>query len=204
MSPRVPENVVPYPPSVLQDPAGGTRLRYMRRRRVNRADRNGDPLDGLVNLWDIALVLAVAFLLAALTGVGLSGILTGQNMTIVKNPGEPDMQLITKQGSEVDIYDLAGGEQVSGQGTPIGELFRLADGSIIYVPASGAPATAAPYPTPTATPYPVPTDTYAPYPTAVPGDGTYQTPTPAPFTTPDATTTTGPGTTDEPDRPGKK
>ena len=45
----------------------------MKRRRVNRVDRNGDPLDGLVNLFDVALVLAVGFLVLALAGLGISG-----------------------------------------------------------------------------------------------------------------------------------
>ena len=78
MSPQVQKTEVTYPPTVLPDPAGRTSMRYMRRRRVGTADRNGESLDGLVNLWDIALVLAVAFLLAALTGVGLSGVVTAK------------------------------------------------------------------------------------------------------------------------------
>ena len=46
-------------------------LRYMRRRRVGTADRNGDPLDGIVNLFDVAIVLAVGFLVAALAAAGV-------------------------------------------------------------------------------------------------------------------------------------
>src|SRR5664280_2102585 len=64
----------------------GDGLRYMRRR-IGTADRNGDPLDGIVNLFNVALVLAVGFLVAALSAAGLSGLLTNQNMTIVTNPG---------------------------------------------------------------------------------------------------------------------
>ena len=65
----------------------------MGRRRINRTDRNGDPLDGVVNLFDVAIILAVGFLLAALTGIGLTGILSSKNVTIVTNPGQPDMQV---------------------------------------------------------------------------------------------------------------
>jgi|GEM_PF-4713647 len=46
----------------------GDGLRYMRRR-IGTADRNGDPLDGIVNLFNVALVLAVGFLVAALSAV---------------------------------------------------------------------------------------------------------------------------------------
>ena len=63
----------------------------MKRRRLDRLDRNGDPLDGVVNLFDVAIVLAVGFLVAALAGLGISGILTSDDMTIVTDPGHrPD------------------------------------------------------------------------------------------------------------------
>jgi hypothetical protein len=39
----------------------------------NREDRAGDPLDGLVNLFDLGIVLSVAFLLAALSSLHLGG-----------------------------------------------------------------------------------------------------------------------------------
>ena len=37
-----------------------------------RADKEGDPLDGLVNLFDLGIVLSVAFLLAALSSLDLT------------------------------------------------------------------------------------------------------------------------------------
>ncbi len=108
-----------------REPGSGRRLRYMGRRRIDRTDRNGDPLDGVVNLFDVAIVLAVAFLLAALTGIGLSGILSSKNVTIVTNPGQSDMQVITKNGTQITKLDLKAGQQVSGLGTLIGQFYRL-------------------------------------------------------------------------------
>jgi len=137
------------------EPGTGRRLRYMGRRRINRIDRNGDPLDGIVNLFDVAIVLAVAFLLAALTGVGLSGILTSKDLTVVTNPGQSDMQIITKKGAQVTKLDLNAGQQVSGMGTLIGEFYRLPDGTTVYVPSGSttSPATGT-TPGPVATPTP--------------------------------------------------
>jgi hypothetical protein len=181
------------------EPAGRPQMRYMRRRRVGTQDRNGDPLDGLVNLWDIALVLAVAFLLAALTGIGLSGVLTSDKVTIVTNPGEPNMRVITKNGSVIESFGPMTGDTAGGSGTLLGEFYRLADGTVIYVPAgeatpSGAVTT---QPTPVATPTPNVYPTPAPAPTP---DVLYPTPTPTPFqtspyvpTTPDTSTTETPG-----------
>jgi hypothetical protein len=109
-------------------------LRFMRRRRSGTADRNGDPLDGIVNLWNVAIVLAVGFLVAALTAVGAGGLLTDHNMTVVTNPGAPDMQVIVKSGDKITKLDMAAGAQAQGVGTLIGSFYRLADGTVIYVP----------------------------------------------------------------------
>ena len=56
-----------------------------------RDDRAGDPLDGLVNLFDLGVVLAVAFLLAALASLDLTGVLTRGDVTVVRSgPGRAD------------------------------------------------------------------------------------------------------------------
>lgn len=135
-----------------REPGSGRRLRYMGRRRINRTDRNGDPLDGVVNLFDVAIILAVGFLLAALTGIGLTGILTSKNVTIVTNPGQPDMQVVTKQGSQITKLNLTAGQQVSGLGTLIGQFYRLPDGTTVYVPSGNGTASQTPSASGTTTP----------------------------------------------------
>jgi hypothetical protein len=167
--------------TVVGAPEGG--LRYMRRRRVGTADRNGDPLDGIVNLFDVAIVLAVGFLVAALAAAGVSGLLTNKNMTIVTNPGTPEMQVIVKEGDKITKLDMQSGAQVEGVGTLIGSFYKLADGTVIYVPAGQtAPGGATP----------VPGTTPTPGATTVPS----ATPTPGVTLTPEGTTvpTTAPTT----------
>ena len=163
-----------------REPGSGRRLRFMNRRRINRLDRNGDPLDGLVNLFDLAIVLAVAFLLAALTAVGLSGVLSSKDVTIVTNPGQSDMQIITKHGEKVTKLQL-NGQQVTGTGTKIGEFYRLPDGTTVYVPSSGS----TPAPTSGTTPAPVTTPTPS---------GVQIGPTPSSTLAPGAVPTTAPTT----------
>jgi len=114
-------------------------LRYMRRRRIGTADRNGDPLDGIVNLFDVAIVLAVGFLVAALAGAGMSDLLTSKNLTIVTNPGTARMQVIVKQGQHLSRLSLANGAPVGGAGTLLGAFYRLNGGTVVYVPAGSMP-----------------------------------------------------------------
>jgi hypothetical protein len=180
--------------TVMGAPENG--LRYMRRRRVGTADRNGDPLDGIVNLFDVAIVLAVGFLVAALAAAGVSGLLTNDNMTIVTNPGTPQMQVIVKEGDKITKLDMQSGAEVEGMGTLIGSFYKLADGTVIYVPAGEtAPSGATPVPgvTPTpgvtTVPTPAPGVTLTPeataLPTAPPTSGTFPTPTPGLSLAPD-------------------
>jgi hypothetical protein len=96
-----------------------------------RIDRAGDPLDGLVNLFDLGIVLALAFLLAALQSVNLSDLLTQSNVTILRT--EPDSQtLIVKEGDEIKTVRLSK-QTITGSGRRVGEVFRLADGRLVYV-----------------------------------------------------------------------
>jgi hypothetical protein len=160
-------------------------MRYMRRRRIGTEDRNGDPLDGIVNLWDVAIVLAVGFLVAALTAAGITGLLTQDNMTIVTNPGTEQMQVIVKEGDQIKKLDVQNGAVIQGVGTLLGSFYTLADGTVVYVPSGTTPSGSTPSSgettaTPQASTTPVPTTTD--YPTTNPYEQV--TPTPGVTTTP--------------------
>jgi hypothetical protein len=95
------------------------------------ADRGGDPLDGLVNLFDLGIVLAVAFLLAALSSLKLSDLLTDQDVTVVRS-GQGENTVIVKQGQRVETVRLQG-RRVVGEGSRIGSVYRLEDGRTVFV-----------------------------------------------------------------------
>ncbi len=85
------------------------------------AENAGDPLDGLVNLFDIGIVLAVAFLIAGLT--------------LTVSPGSGRIQ--RRPGAEqahVRVLPAPGAErQARGKGKPVGTAYRLADGRLVIV-----------------------------------------------------------------------
>jgi hypothetical protein len=115
-----------------------------------RGDRAGDPLDGLVNLFDLGIVLAVAFLLAALQSVNLTELLTRKNVTVVRNDAS-GQTLIVKEGDQLKTVRLSR-KTVTGAGERVGDVFRLADGRLVYVQrASASTATPPTATTPTTT-----------------------------------------------------
>jgi hypothetical protein len=80
----------------------------------------GDPLDGLVNLFDIGIVLAVAFLIAGLT---LS----------VSSDGRIQRRAGTAEAKVRVLPDPSGGRRASGRGQPVGTAYRFADGRLVIV-----------------------------------------------------------------------
>ncbi len=94
-------------------------------------DRAGDPLDGLVNMFDIGLVLAVAFLLAALNSVHLTDLLTKKNVTLVQSTAN-GQTIIVKKGGRLRTLKL-GTRTAAGAGARVGLVYRLADGRLVYV-----------------------------------------------------------------------
>jgi len=94
----------------------------------SREDRAGDPLDGLVNLFDLGIVLAVAFLLAALSSLHLSGTLTAHGL----HAEQAARQITIKPGQTVAPLPKQGARTI-GRGVQAGVVYRLANGQLVYV-----------------------------------------------------------------------
>ena len=103
----------------------------VRSRARSHPDRGGDPLDGLVNLFDLGIVLALAFLLAALSSLNLSELLTDDDVTVVRRTGGTET-VIVKEGDETRTIKLDG-RKVVGEGRRIGAVYRLEDGRTVFV-----------------------------------------------------------------------
>ena len=84
-----------------------------------REDRAGDPLAGMVNLFDLGLVLALAFLLVAINSLGRE-----QNRAPDAVVAGPDEQVGTVPQE---------GERVIGRGEEVGKVYRLDDGRLVSV-----------------------------------------------------------------------
>lgn len=85
------------------------------------AENAGDPLDGLVNLFDIGIVLAVAFLIA-----GLTLTVNPKSHRVERRP-EP-------AAARVHVLpNPDGAGRARGRGEPVGTAYRLADGRLVIV-----------------------------------------------------------------------
>ena len=101
-------------------------------------DEGINPALSVVNLVDVFLVL-VAALLITIAQNPMNPFLA-ENVTVIKNAGQPNMQIIIKNGETIETYESSG-EIGSGDGVKAGIAYTMADGSIVYVPTANETAT---------------------------------------------------------------
>lgn len=93
-----------------------------------------DPMSMLANLFDAAFVFALAFLIALVTQFRLPELLSkDQAITIIKNAGQPDMEIIVKKGKKLEHY-RATDQPSGGSGKKLGTAYKLDSGEVVYVP----------------------------------------------------------------------
>lgn len=89
----------------------------------------------LTNLFDVAMVFAVALMVALVTRFNMSEMFSREDFTIVKNPGTEQMEIITKKGEKIQKYTPSEDQSASGsRGKRVGVAYQLDNGEIIYVP----------------------------------------------------------------------
>lgn len=94
-------------------------------------DEAANPLLSVTNLIDVFLVL-IAALLISIAQNPMNPFLD-ETVTVIKNAGQPDMELIIKDGETIETYKSSG-EIGNGKGVKAGIAYKLPDGSIVYVP----------------------------------------------------------------------
>lgn len=108
-----------------------------RNRRISRFSReeDTDPLSVIVNLFDVAMVFAVALMVSMVMHLNMTEIFTQEDYTIVKNPGKENMEIITKEGNKINKYTPSEDQsQEQKKGKRVGVAYELENGEIIYVP----------------------------------------------------------------------
>ena len=96
-----------------------------------------DPILSVVNLIDVFLVIIAALLLAVANNP--VNPFSNESVTMIRNPGQPDMEVVIKEGQKIERYQ-ASGSIGEGQGSKAGVAYRMQDGSMVYVPEAASPA----------------------------------------------------------------
>lgn len=110
----------------------------MKRRLLNKVDDN-DPMSVVSNLFDVAMVFAVALMVALVSRYNMTEMFSKDDFTIitmVKNPGKENMEIITKDGDKINRYTPSENQDTKSgkRGKKVGIAYELENGEIIYVP----------------------------------------------------------------------
>lgn len=106
------------------------------RRNLLRKEEDNDPMSVVSNLFDVAMVFAVALMVALVSRYSMTEMFSQEDFTMVKNPGKENMEIITKEGEKINRYTPS--EDTSSQsrkkGKKVGIAYELENEEIIYVP----------------------------------------------------------------------
>ncbi len=94
-------------------------------------DESTNPMLSMVNLIDVFLVIIAALMLSIAQNP--MNPFNNEEITVIKNEGKENMEIIIKKGKEIKKFKSAGGIG-SGQGTKAGVAYKMKDGSMVYIP----------------------------------------------------------------------
>ena len=101
---------------------------------LNSLDNDDDdPVLSTINLIDVFMVV-IGMLMIAIVNNPMNPF-AQDKVTIIRNEGKPNMEIITKEGSKVTRFK-ASGASGEGNGEKAGTAYRMNDGTMVYVPAS--------------------------------------------------------------------
>ena len=108
----------------------------MRRKRLTLNDDDNDPMSVVSNLFDVAMVFAVALMVALVSHYNMTEMFSKEDFTMVKNPGKENMEIITKEGEKITKYSPTEDTDANNSrlGKKVGIAYQLENGEIIYVP----------------------------------------------------------------------
>lgn len=112
-----------------------------RRRSLLRRSEGSDPMSVVSNLFDVAMVFAVALMVALVSRYNMTEMFSQEDFTMVKNPGKENMEIITKEGEKINRYTPSEDKSASprNRGKRVGVAYQLENGDVIYVPEGETP-----------------------------------------------------------------
>lgn len=107
----------------------------MRRSRKFLEDEEIDVMSTVSNLFDVAMVFALALMVALVSKYNMTEMFSQDDFTMVKNPGTEQMEIITKKGEKIETYKSSEEESSSNsKGKRVGTAYQMENGEIVYIP----------------------------------------------------------------------
>ena len=105
-------------------------MKPTRRKSKFAVQEDSDPLSVVVNLFDVAMVFAVALMVAMVMHMNMTEVFTQEDFTVVKNPGKENMEIIMKEGNKINKYTPSEQQGSGAKGKRVGIAYELENGEI--------------------------------------------------------------------------
>lgn len=113
-------------------------MSYLRKRRAAPSAKltaEPDPLDGLINMFDLGVVFMVGLSLALASAHILPNPQAGQReVGAIRKTEDGHMEIITKKSKQVKVERVTDRKIGGTEGVRLGTAYRLSDGRMVYVP----------------------------------------------------------------------
>jgi hypothetical protein len=84
------------------------------------------------------MIFALGLMVMLLMYMSVPELLTQQDLTIVKNPGQPSMEIIVKNGEKIEKLDMSNDTVQTEILGEMGRIYKTNDGGMMYIPVAMA------------------------------------------------------------------
>jgi hypothetical protein len=113
-------------------------MKYMKdkgRGKSRRRREYDDSMSNVANLFDVAMLFALGFMVMLLTYLSIPEILTQTDVTIIKNPGQQNMEIIVKHGEQIETLAMTNETVQAEIVGVVGTIYETKGSGLLYVPA---------------------------------------------------------------------
>ena len=111
-------------------------MKYLKKNRHTTLlkTRHGEPLNGVANLFDVALVFIVALLLTLMSTFQILDFFNPESEITIMKKVKNQWKIITKKGKQIKVRKVTDREIGGDEGFKLGTAYQLKNGRIIYIP----------------------------------------------------------------------
>ncbi len=111
-------------------------MKYLKKSRPGHLlnAKQEEPLHGVANLFDVALVFIVALLLSLMATYQILDFFNPESEITIMKKTDNQWRIITKKGKEVKIRKVTDRKLGGDEGIKLGIAYQLKDGRVIYIP----------------------------------------------------------------------
>ncbi len=111
-------------------------MKYLKRKYSDKwsGTKHEEPLNGVANLFDVALVFIVAMLLSLMAAYQVLDFFNPESEITIMKKTDNQWKIITKKGKDIKVRKVTNRKAGGEEGMRLGTAYQLKDGRVIYIP----------------------------------------------------------------------